>query len=102
MTDTEIVSTQDPEVAEAFQDVSNNPMNYSKYENNPKIKSIINKLATKFGGGMGAGAGAGPGAGFPGMGGFPGGAGGFPGGFPDGFPGFGGPKPESGEGDDLD
>jgi len=25
-------------------------MNYAKYENNPKIKSVINKLAGKFGG----------------------------------------------------
>lgn len=50
-------------MAQAFQDVSANPQNYAKYENNPKIKSVINKMAAQFGGGMGMG-------------------GGFPGGFP--------------------
>ena len=91
-------------MAEAFQDVSSNPMNYAKYMKNPKIASVMKKMATKFGG-MGGGAG-GAGAGFPGgMGGFPGGMGGFPGGM-GGFPGagpFGGPpKSGAGDNDDLD
>ena len=78
---------KDPEVAQAFQDVSANPQNYAKYENNPKIKSVINKMASKFGAGMGMGG--------MGGGGFPG----FPGGFPEteddaGFP--------PGGADDLD
>lgn len=48
----------------AFQDVSQNPQNISKYQNNPKVKKVIDKLSAKFGGtGAGAGAGAGPGAG---------------------------------------
>lgn len=57
-------------MALAFQDVSSNPLNYAKYENNPKIKAVINKMAARFGGGMG-----GMGGGMGGMG------GGFPGGF---------------------
>ena len=34
----------------AFQDVSQNPANISKYENNPKVKVVIDKLSKKFGG----------------------------------------------------
>ena len=34
----------------AFQDVSKNPSNMSKYENNPKVKKVIEKLQSKFGG----------------------------------------------------
>lgn len=44
-----LFSLQDPEVMAAFQDVSKNPANMSKYENNPKIKKVIEKLQTKFG-----------------------------------------------------
>lgn len=63
----------------AFKDISTNPANMLKYQSNPKIAAIINKLTAKY-------ASAGGGAGFPGMGGmgFPGGMGGFP-------PGPGGP-----------
>ena len=50
-----------------------------KYQNNPKVKKLIDKLASKFGGGAGAGGGMG---GFPGMGGMGG-----------GFPGAGGSSP---------
>jgi hypothetical protein len=49
-------------VVQAFQDVSVNPQNYANYENSPKIKSVINKMAAQFGGGMGMG---GMGGGFP-------------------------------------
>lgn len=49
---------QDPEVAAAFQDVSSNPANFVKYQNNPKIAAVIEKLQSKLGKG-GAG-------GFPG------------------------------------
>ena len=51
---------QDPEVAAAFQDVSTNPANISKYQNNEKVQKVINKMATKFGmfsGGAGNGGG---------------------------------------------
>ena len=34
----------------AFQDVSKNPENIKNYENNPKVKSVIEKLQSKFGG----------------------------------------------------
>jgi len=34
-------------------DVSQNPANISKYQNNPKIQRIIQKLSNKFGGGAG-------------------------------------------------
>ena len=40
---------QDPEVAAAFQDISANPQNMMKYQNNPKVQALINKMATKFG-----------------------------------------------------
>lgn len=60
---------KDPEVAAAFQDISSNPMNAMKYQSNPKIVKLTQKLAAKFAGGM-------PG-GMPGM--------------PGGMPGFGGP-----------
>ncbi|CAD1471518.1 unnamed protein product, partial [Heterotrigona itama] len=73
---------QDPEVAEAFKEISTNPTNIFKYQSNPKIMAFINKMASKFGGagnmpdrfpgmmggmpgfpGAGAGAGASAGAG---------------------------------------
>ncbi|XP_043483373.1 putative protein FAM10A4 [Leptopilina heterotoma] len=75
-------SFQDPEVAEAFKDISSNPANMFKYQNNPKIMSLITKVASKFGGAGGMG----------GMGGFPGMMGGMP-----GFPGAGAtpPKPSA-------
>ena len=73
---------QDPEVAAAFQDISTNPANMIKYQNNPKISAVIKKLATKFGGGM---------------------PGGFGGGFPGGFPPSGGTgsAPRAASGDDV-
>lgn len=44
----------------AFQDVSQNPANIKNYENNPKIKRVIEKLSNKFGkGGNGGGPSAG-------------------------------------------
>lgn len=64
-------------MAEAFKEISTNPTNILKYQSNPKIMALINKMASKFGG-----AGGMPG-GFPGM------MGGMP-----GFPGTGaGPRP---------
>ena len=36
-------------MAQAFQDVSKNPANIAKYQNNPKVQKVINKLAGKFG-----------------------------------------------------
>lgn len=68
---------QDPEVAEAFKEISTNPTNILKYQSNPKIMAFINKMASKFGG-----------------------AGNIPGGFPGmmggmhGFSGAGTPKPK--------
>lgn len=41
---------QDPEVMAAFQDVSKNPDNIKKYESNPKVKNVIEKLQQKLGG----------------------------------------------------
>lgn len=40
---------QDPEVAVALQDVSMNPANFVKYQNNPKIAAVIEKLQAKLG-----------------------------------------------------
>jgi len=48
-----MAAMQDPEVMAAFQDVSKNPANMSKYEGNPKVKRVIEKLQSKFGGGAG-------------------------------------------------
>lgn len=45
-------------MAQAFMDVSQNPANISKYQNNPKVQKIIQKMSEKFGmpgGGDGAG-----------------------------------------------
>lgn len=42
--------SQDPEVAEAFKEISTNPTNIFKYQSNPKIMAFINKMASKFGG----------------------------------------------------
>lgn len=95
MKDPEVIQAfQDPEVAAAFQDISQNPSNIFKYQNNPKVNSVLKKLSSKFCGQM------------------PGGFGGMPGGF-GGFPGFGGagagagaqpppPPPKSGSDVDLD
>lgn len=51
---------QDPEVSAAFIDITSNPTNILKYQKNPKVMNLINKVASKFGGGGG-------GASFPGM-----------------------------------
>ncbi|CAL7945119.1 unnamed protein product [Xylocopa violacea] len=51
---------QDPEIAEAFKEISTNPTNILKYQSNPKIMAFIKKMALKFGGTGGMG-------GFPGM-----------------------------------
>ncbi|CAF93381.1 unnamed protein product, partial [Tetraodon nigroviridis] len=44
-----LMAMKDPEVMAAFSDVSKNPANITKYQNNPKIMAIINKLSSKFG-----------------------------------------------------
>ena len=56
----------DPEVAAAFKDISSNPANIMKYQNNPKVMSLVTKMAGKMGAG---GPGGGAGGGMPGMGG---------------------------------
>ncbi|GAB0099323.1 Hsc70-interacting protein 1 [Sergentomyia squamirostris] len=68
----------DPEVSAAMQDIMSNPANIMKYQNNPKILALLQKLGAAQGGGGGMG-------GMPFMGGFPG----FPGGpdAPGGAPG---------------
>lgn len=33
----------------AFQDIQSNPANISKYDKNPKVKKVIEKLSAKFG-----------------------------------------------------
>ncbi|XP_050576908.1 putative protein FAM10A4 [Bombus affinis] len=68
---------QDPEIAEAFKEISTNPTNILKYQSNPKIMAFINKVASKFGG----------------AGNIPGGFSGMMGGM-HGFPGAGTPKPK--------
>ncbi len=51
--------SQDPEVTAAFADISKNPQNISKYQNNPKVANLIAKMQDKFSGGK-DGADAGP------------------------------------------
>ena len=46
-------------MAEAFKDITTNPANMFKYQNNPKISAVMKKLAAKFGGGMPGGFGGG-------------------------------------------
>lgn len=36
-------------MAKAFQDVAMNPANISKYQDNPKVQEVINKMSKKFG-----------------------------------------------------
>jgi len=101
-----------PKVLAALQDIMKNPANISKYQNDPDVMKVIQKM-TKMSGGMGGGMGGMPG----GMGGMPGGMGGFPGGmggmggmggFPGGMGGMGGHGAQSGTGcnfagaDDID
>ncbi|KAG2463682.1 F10A1 protein, partial [Polypterus senegalus] len=45
-----LMAMKDPEVMAAFQDVAQNPANISKYQGNPKIMNLMNKLSAKFGG----------------------------------------------------
>ncbi|XP_053087238.1 hsc70-interacting protein [Pangasianodon hypophthalmus] len=45
-----LMAMKDPEVMAAFQDVAQNPANISKYQSNPKIMALINKLSSKFSG----------------------------------------------------
>ena len=74
---------QDPEVSAALQDISSNPANIAKYQDNPKIKSIIEKMTAKFGGAKGGPFGGGAGGPFGGGAGGPfDGADGSPGSFP--------------------
>jgi len=76
MNDPEIMTAlQDEDVQKAFSEISTNPSKIADYQNNPKVRKIMEKIAGKFGGG-----GAGGMGGMGGMGGFPGGMGGFPGG----------------------
>lgn len=83
--DPEIKSAfKDPEFIAAFSDITSNPANIAKYQNNPKMMAFFAKISSKMGGfgGMPGGMGGFPG----GMGGFPGGMGGFPGGMGGGTP----------------
>merc|ERR1712128_248795 len=93
----------DPEVAAAFKDISSNPANIMKYQSNPKVMALVNKMASKMGGmggmpGMGGGMpGMGGMGGMPGMGGLGGMFGGMGGGAgPGAGPGAGATPPPSG------
>merc|ERR1712004_693257 len=99
-------SLNDPEVAAAFAEITQNPANLMKYQGNPKVMKLITKMAGGGGGGLGGMMG-----GMPGMGGMFGGMPGMGGGMPGGMPGGGAappPPPPSGGGkppsatDDLD
>ena len=108
------------EVAAAFKDIMANPGNIMKYQGNPKVMALLQKMASKMGGGGGMpGMMGGMGGGMPGMpggmGGMPGGMGGMPGGmggFPGGMGGAAGsagspgnsapPPPKPSSTDDLD
>ncbi|XP_049836678.1 putative protein FAM10A4 [Schistocerca gregaria] len=86
LNDPDIVEAfKDPELAAAFRDISTNPANMVKYQNNPKVVAAMEKLTAKF---SGAGLGGMGGMPFPGAG-FPPGAGPTP------------PPPPSSSGDDV-
>jgi suppressor of tumorigenicity protein 13 len=71
-----MANLSDPEVAKAFQDIMANPANLMKYQSNPKVMALLQKMTSKMGGGGGM-PGMGGGGGRPGMGGgMPGGMGG--------------------------
>lgn len=54
LNDPEIMTAfKDPEVMKAFAEVSQNPMNMAKYQNNPKVMKVLEKLASKMGTGQG-------------------------------------------------
>ena len=44
-----VIRSSDPEVAAAIKDISSNPAKIRKYNKNPKIMSIVHKLASKLG-----------------------------------------------------
>jgi len=69
-----------PKVLAALQDIMKNPQNITKYQNDPDVMNVLQKMK-KMGVGMPEGMGS--------MGGMPGGMGGMPGGM-DGMGGFGG------------
>ncbi|CAL8080678.1 unnamed protein product [Calicophoron daubneyi] len=48
-----IEAIKDPEVMKAFSEVSSNPAAFQKYENNPKVKKVLEKMQSKFGGAAG-------------------------------------------------
>merc|ERR1711894_697440 len=85
-------SLNDPEVAAAFAEITQNPANLMKYQGNPKVMKLITKMAGKMGGGGGGGLGGMMG-GMPGMGGMFGGMPGMGGGMPGGMPGGGAAPP---------
>ena len=39
----------------AFKDIQSNPANMMKYQNNPKVQKVMEKLSSKLGGGGGGG-----------------------------------------------
>lgn len=43
---------QDPEVMAAIKEIQMNPANIAKYQNNPKIKKVLEKFSAKFGAGQ--------------------------------------------------
>ncbi|CAH2108320.1 unnamed protein product [Euphydryas editha] len=61
-----MIYLRDPETSAAFYDVSSNPANFIKYQNNPKVLAALELLKSKFG----MGSGPAPGA-FAGFGGAP-------------------------------
>ena len=108
------MSIRPQEVAAAFKDIMSNPGNIMKYQGNPKVMALLQKMAGKMGGGGGmpgmggmggmpgmggmGGMGGGMSGGMPGMGGFPGGMGGATGSSGDSAP----PPPKPSSTDDLD
>ncbi|VDP88692.1 unnamed protein product [Echinostoma caproni] len=47
-----ITLLEDPEVIKAFREVSTNPAAMHKYENNPRVKKVLDMMSKKFGGSM--------------------------------------------------
>ena len=44
-----LIFYKDPEVAEAFKDISSNPANIVKYQHNPKVDNVFETMKRRLG-----------------------------------------------------
>jgi len=75
-----LAALSNPKVMTALQELMSNPASFAKYQNDPEVMSVMEKVMKKMGPSMGGMPGMPEGMG--GMPGMPGGMGGMPGGMP--------------------